>query len=459
VSKEEKKKAKSPKEIADSYLQCFGTIKTNDDLGGKQKLVSWRDEFYVWDNGVYSVASDIDAELSGFISSIGMLSTPDLVKLVKHNLNIPTYLMKARVLNTWLTETDKDTIQVPIRAITMENGIVLFDEVSELSFTKATPDFFSVVKLPYGYKPQAECPRWIQFLAEVTRGDKATERLLQQWAGYLLLPTNEYQSFLLCIGDAGTGKGTYAHMIKKMLGETNCCAVPIRRFSDRFSMSISYGKMVNIAGDAEEEITPQAEGLIKEWTGEDLMTYERKYLPPFTASPTAKLMISANSFPAFTDKSNGTWRRLKLAFFDRENPEYMDIKLKGKLEAELPGIFNWAVRGLQDLTKQGIFVTPKHSNTMWGEFKAAANPAGVFLTENYVFKLNSVGGVATQTIYTTYRNWCRAKGYNPLSDRNFSRELKRVFKTAKRTRYQKGKKRYWAYAGVQLAVHADIINL
>src|SRR5262249_29774186 len=84
--------------------------------------------------------------------------------------------------------------------IAVENGILdvraLF-AAREKVLLSHTPRWFSPVCLPYGFDPAARCPKWDAFLARNLRGDKDKVRLLQQFAGYLLLPDTSLQRLLM----------------------------------------------------------------------------------------------------------------------------------------------------------------------------------------------------------------------------------------------------------------------
>jgi len=61
-------------------------------------------------------------------------------------------------------------------------------------------------------------------------------------------------------------------------------------------------------------------------------------------------MISTNQLPQFADKSMGIWRRMLFAPFEKTYPPQMrNPHLLNRLEVELPGIFNWAYRGMRML--------------------------------------------------------------------------------------------------------------
>jgi len=435
------------REMAFSYLQKYGF------QDGKQILHFWRGDFYFWD-GVYRAIdkAEMKARLVLHLGEIGQIATTNLIENVKLNLSAQCFLPFDREPNTWLRPGEG---KEQVSAIVTEGGILLFDKKGGVSVVDNTPEFFCLNKVPYKYDPGATCERWLQFIDEVTLGEKELQRMLQQWAGYLLLPTQKYQIFLLLLGEAATGKGTYTRAMEAMLGRENCSGVPLRRFTNNFSLYQTYGKKLNVVGDAEEELTPQVEAVIKTWTGMDGLDYERKYADGFSAQATAKLMISANSRPTFTDKSMGTWRRLKLVPFRRENMEYMEPALDERIEAEMPGVLNWAIEGLKDLEATGVFFVAQKCKQIWMEYKEESNPAAMFISENYEYDPTWGFGVETSVIYQSYRKWCKDKGYQPMSDRTFGKELFRIFHNTKKRRLG-DKTRYQIYQGIRLRLDAEI---
>lgn len=458
TEKKEKKKKKSPVQLASLFFEAYGavTVEENGIPVKKQSLVSWRGDFYEWEYGRYVRARDLEAKVRGFLNYQGEVATTELVRQVMFSLGDPTYLLHRRELNTWLNDKDVDTMTVPIEGVVTKKGIMTFEADGGITMQPPTPDFFCLNRLPYEYDPEGTCPQWLAFLEEVTKGNKDLQRMLQQWAGYLLMTSHRYQCFLLLIGDAATGKGTFSRVMAAMLGAENCSAVPLRRFADKHSLYATYGKMLNVAGDAEQELTPASEAVIKAWTGGDMLDFERKYSDNFAAYPTAKLMISANDFPTFTDKSKGTWRRLRLVKFEREDTSVVDPKLGDRLLKELPGILNWAIEGRRSLEEAGELAVVESSRKLAAAFQEEANPAGVFLKENYEYQRGRVGGIGPPKLYETYRKWCRTKGYMPLSDKSLGKEVKRAFPQAKKRKLGSRVARFRVYEGLVLRSDAEV---
>src|SRR5207342_3290760 len=91
---------------------------------------------------------------------------------------------------------------------------------------------------------------------------------------------------------------------------------------------------------------------------------ERKFGQPFQFRSYAKLLFSANKIPSSRDRTYAFYRRwLIIPFTHTFNGEagnpVPDLGLRGKLQGELPGIFNLALRGLARLATNEAFTQPK----------------------------------------------------------------------------------------------------
>jgi putative DNA primase/helicase len=285
------------------------------------------------------------------------------------------------------------------------------------------------------------------------RGDGERVELLQQWAGYLLTNALKHQKFLLIAGEGGNGKTVFATILEKMVSEENVSHIPLCCFGDRFALHYSLGKMLNSTSESSHGLDELCETMLKSYTSGDRMTFERKFREPISAKPTAKVMISTNQLPNFTDKSNGIWRRMLFVPFDKGVPiDEQNPELVSELFIELPGIFNWVYEGLRKLAAEGRFIEPTRCKEAIGEYRRDTNPARVFLEENYIegFEFD---GTPCGEVYQSYVVWCGQNGYHPLNSSNFGKEVKRAFPGVERTRKRTCGSRDWIYVG--LAVRED----
>ena len=448
----------NPATMASEFLKlgCVQKVTVGDETCEKRLLQWYHGNFYLWRKRIYGLLTkdEITAEVTRYIQGTPIKPTPNCVNAVLLNLKALTELNRETQPNSWI-----NNVKGP-RVWAVENGNISFDDADENGRPKLlphTPDYFTLVKLPFEYAPEAECPNWLKFLDDVMESDSERIRLLQQWVGYLFTLTLKEQKFLICVGEGANGKGVFFIVILEMLGQENCSSLPLSRFGERFALSSTYGKLLNATSEGISYINTHGEAVLKEYTSGDMTAFERKHKDLFHAIPTAKLMIATNELPSFADKTEGVWRRMLIVPFERSFTEDQQNKnLAEELKEELPGIFNWAYDGMVNLEKKG-FVVPAKCKEAIEQYRRDVNPAKVFLQENYQ-QDTEADGVPCGILYSSYCDWCKAKGYKPLNEANLGKEIKRVFPKVPKTRprNKETRKRTHVYANLEVQDDAEI---
>jgi putative DNA primase/helicase len=337
--------------------------------------------------------------------------------------------------------------------VAMTNGVLdidsLFDGNADVLLPH-TPRWFSMNCLPYPYDPNADCPRWKEFLARNLEGDDERIGLLQEWFGYCLITDTALQKFLMLVGEGANGKSVICAVLEATLGSDNCAHVPLELFGARFQLAGTLGKLANICAEV-GELDKAAEGYLKAYTSGDLMQFEQKYEASFSATPTARLALATNNPPRFSDKSDGIWRRLILfpldiTITDEERIYGMDKVDWWVASGELPGILNWALDGLDRLRLQGGFTRSNTCDESLDKYRTENNPARMFLRETC--QESPDGETPCEALYGAYQRWCELNGYSPLADRSFGKEVRRVFKKSERRKVGARDRRVWCYCGV-----------
>lgn len=214
------------------------------------------------------------------------------------------------------------------------------------------PSHRSVIQFPLDYEPDADCPAFEEFLAQVMHEDYVA--LTWEMLGYLLYSGNKFQVAFLLYGTGGNGKGTLTRVIQEMLGVDNIANEPLDRLNgDRFSSVNLFAKVANIAGDIDATYQ-ESTANFKRLTGEDKLAAERKYGDRFNFENWAVPLFSANKIPGSSDVTEGYLRRWIVLHFHKRitNPK---PGLSNLLLAELPGIAAKAVRALQVLMARDGF--------------------------------------------------------------------------------------------------------
>jgi putative DNA primase/helicase len=165
-----------------------------------------------------------------------------------------------------------------------------------------------------------------------------------------------------------------------------------------------------------------AEVLVKQLTGGDRMKARFMRQDLFEFEPQHKIWLAANHKPVIRGTDYAIWRRIRLIPFDVTIPENeRDPHLIDKLQAELPGILAWCVRGCMAWQRQGLGM-PERVRAATNAYQAEMDLVAQFLEENCV--LNSLATVTAGVLYAEYRTWCEQAGENPRSQRWLSGRLK-----------------------------------
>lgn len=320
----------------------------------------------------------------------------------------------------------------------MKNGIFSITDYINQShdfFSKSTSDFFTFTTIPIEYKDDAECPLFLEYLNTV-QPDKDIQTLLQQWLGYNLFFSNEFEKFAIFVGEGANGKSVFCKIMMAIIGTENISHISLENFDigRTFPIASTEGKLSNISEEL-NEIDKTQEGLLKQFISGNSMTVERKFGQPFELIPTARLTFATNVLPRFSERTNALWRRLIIIPWEHTIPENKQDRRFGSItfwqeSGELPGIFNWALSGLKLLIESNQFIEPKACEDLKKKYKLDSNPATQFLLDNYCFSQDETDIIPTESIYGEYKKFTEKFGYRPISASNLSKEIKKNFPSA-----------------------------
>jgi putative DNA primase/helicase len=193
--------------------------------------------------------------------------------------------------------------------IAFDNGLLDMsrsDKRCRAALLPHTPAWFSTNCLPHRYDPEARCPYWLDFLAQVFEGDDLI-RALARWCGYNLTCDTRQQKFALFVGPPRSGKGTIMTILKTLLGPQNVATPSLSSLGRRFGLSPLVGKQAAIVGDGHlgrsSDVVAVLERL-KSIVGEDSQDVERKGRSELTnVALKARFTVAVNELPRLPDAS------------------------------------------------------------------------------------------------------------------------------------------------------------
>ncbi len=441
---ENKYKKVSNQSLAQDFLDCRFMHPDGPTL------CFWKGTFWRWVETHYVELSfdQLKAEIGKWLVVRGINRTKNLtsevIECLKDIVILDDHIEEPALLDRAHNEIDD--------VIAVENGLIAMDELlwsDTATPAPHTPLWFSASVLPYAYDPEAKCPKWKNFVYEVFEGDSERTALLQEIMGYLLTDDTSFQAIFLLKGTTRSGKGTTIKTIIKLVGPENCAALNMTTLANQFAASALIGKRVAICSDA--ELIPQTSRrvleLLKSISGEDAIQIDRKHKSLLTVRLKTRIVIAANLYPQFDDTENALAARLQIlpfrvSFYGRE-----DLKLESKLEAELPGIFNWAMEGLRRLKQSQRFTECRESNRELGEFKRHSAPVRAFVEERC--EKGAAYSVPGQELLDEYASWCDENDVHRVCGESvFGKEMKAL--GVQKSRPATNGNRSRVYTGIRL---------
>jgi putative DNA primase/helicase len=289
-----------------------------------------------------------------------------------------------------------------------------------------SPRWFSGVVLPYDYSPGMPCPAFTGAFPQWMDGDRARGMVVQEFAGYCLCPSTKHQVALFLEGPGGNGKGTFTMALQAMLGKDNWAGLALNTFGEKFEPADALGKLVNFSAETKKGRGALPIEMIKALISGDAQTFSRKYQQGITCRPTARLVVSWNERPVIDDPTHAFWRRMLLVPFTREfSTATRDEDLEDSWVHEAPGIFNWAVTGLQRLTDQGKFTVSSTVSGAVSNYKSESNPLPRFIRER--LRVSAGSTLLKSYLFEVYLDWCDELDLVPTTKSRLGRALREAF--------------------------------
>lgn len=278
--------------------------------------------------------------------------------------------------------------------------------------------------MPVTYDPKADCPTIKNFISEIIPN---SVEFYQEWMGYHLLKDYRFQRCVVHVGDGDNGKSTLLSLQTAFLGRENCASQSLFRLTtQRFAAAELDGKLANIAADIGPDELKHT-GTIKMLTGGDTITAEKKNRDPFQFVNHAKMTFSCNQLPRTPDETLAFFKRFIVIVYDKVIPkEEQDPQLLEKLttDIELSGLFNWAVQGLKRALERGRLNEPGDAMERKELYLAMSDPVTGFFN-NHITETSGSTAIK-QDVINAFFQYCKDKGYVPLSDRKFVENFKKV---------------------------------
>ena len=398
------------------------------------RLVHYADEFYVYVGTHYQILEEatIRSKLYKFLytckksgkkgaivpfnpTPASVSSALDAIKGIAHLENAAN--TKPPIWLEGYAATKPEASQL----VSLSNGLYHLKNAILLPHSLG---FFTQNSLPFDYDPVAESPVWQNFLRQVWPDDQESIDTLQEIFGYILSGDTRQQKFFNIIGPRRSGKGTINKVLVSLLGQHNTVAPELGELGDSFGLQPWLGKLLASYTDARmpDRNRSSIVGQLLRIVGGDTTTVNRKNKEAWNGYLPTRIIMYSNEALQLTENSNALTGRMVVlkmsnSFYGRE-----DTELSYKLEAELGGIFNWALAGLhRRVDRGGHFKQPKSGEIYLQLMQEIGNVIGSFSEDALEFDPNAF--VLKDDVFRAYKHWAIKKNIPPGTDLAFKRRF------------------------------------
>ena len=308
--------------------------------------------------------------------------------------------------------------------INLSNGTFVFSSTKSYlkDFDKA--DFIRY-KLPFGYNPEAECPKFIVYMDRVLP-DKDKQKVIAEFLGYVFIRNSvlKLEKSLILYGSGANGKSVLFDIIQKLLGTSNVSNFSLQSLTDPngYTRSLLTGKLLNYASEISSKMNPT---LFKQLVSGEPVEARMIYGKPFILRDYARFIFNTNVLPADVENNPGFFRRFIIIEFDQtiSDEEKNPMLANEIIQDELPGVFNWILDGLNRLLEQGDFSKCAAAINAIETYRKESDSVALFLDDG-CFKPSIDDRLSLLDFYTKYKDFCKDSNYACCSSKVFSTRLK-----------------------------------
>jgi len=310
-------------------------------------------------------------------------------------------------------QKEKEDIEISKNLICLKNAIY---DYKRRMFLKHSPEYYFFSYVNASYDPEHVEYGYVfeSYLDRLTGEDKDLKELIMQIIGYIISSSMDAKVFFILVGVPDSGKSKFGELLEGLLGVENCSHVALQELTIRFKPSTLHGKKLNLCLDLPHKSIKET-GLIKQFTGGDMISAEKKYKDEFSFRNDAKLLFGCNKLPKVHCAENleAFFRRLILIPFDYQViPIEQDKKLVEKMLLERNYIIHKAIEAFQRLERNNfIFHPSKASDRLKRRYVADCNSVLEFVSEKCMVG-NEDLRIYGLVLFDKYVEFCKGRGYS-----------------------------------------------
>jgi len=374
-------------------------------------LIAVGDFVYKWNAGIYEKMTSY--ELHELIHTQG---DPEATRSQRQEV-IEFIIVEKQVSPLIL---DKEYSCIPV-----QNGYL---DLYNLELIEPTKNQYNTVKIDIPFNPKCQFSERIDdFMKFISKGDIDIMTQLYEIAGYSLLRRNNFHKFFVIVGPGGSGKSTFANIIRRMFPAKLVSKVGLSQFDQDYHLATLIGSMLNIDDDASTEKLLKDAGRFKSITAGQPVLVRPIYSEPLELICMATIVILSNSMPKIQDDSEGLYRRLMLIELTNK-VKVPDRDFDSKItDLDMEYFFYKSAEAIYKVLRRGRFTLEETEEALKQKFKVQQSSINKWCQLEYI-TVDRLLTKGMKTIYGDYKNWCFTCGYNSFNYGNFTNAIIKQYK-------------------------------
>lgn len=410
------------------------------------KLRHWRDTWYRYHNGWHVTSPrEVEKGVTTFLREhpdYFECATPNYVRSVVQNIMAfdlcglqesverPCWLSTGASARNWMAFSNGVAVNV-WRYAELVGTQQIHNESEYLR--PVSPDLFSADYVKYPWAPDVYPGRFVAYLERV-QPDSETFAAVRRMLGLLLADTGKFEVFWQLYGHGANGKTVLLDVVEQLLGRASVSRVAVESLAPgtRFQSFPLADAKANISGDIATDLGRTAlaaiEGQLKHAVSGGTIEIERKGVDKTEARCRARFVMAGNTLPAFIDRSDAIWRRLRILPFAVQIPEgERDTDLAAKICAtDLPGICAWALEGLAEVIAANACADCAAGIAAKAKHRMGIDHERQFLEDHYC-ECERGRRIPGAQMYEAYKDWMSDSGYRAMGKARFFARVEDVF--------------------------------
>lgn len=204
--------------------------------------------------------------------------------------------------------------------IAFQNGVL---DRKTGSLYNSSPDKFVTFKLKCSYVENLSySPCFDGLLSDISGGDPLLIRRIWEVIGYCLTPDTSAKSIFVFQGVPNSGKSLLTSIIESFFPEDNVTSTNIHELSQTFALADLIGKSLCVSPDLPSgRLDSKAVSVLKQLTGNDLVSANIKYHPPVKFRCRARFILATNHPILLFSKDKAFFERLVVVPFCNSVPK------------------------------------------------------------------------------------------------------------------------------------------